>query len=688
MASPFSEGLMTGFSVLETIRDRKAARELQNRELSLRELASARQGRAFDLAEEDRNRRIAAEDRAMRAGQARARVFANPDEANDDDLTILEQAGDAESLALLDQYRGKQAFARSLGSMARTPIAAPGAGVTQSPGVAGGAFVPGEQAFLAGEPEALPPDRFSAATAGQDPNMGPIDARFAMPSAGATRSVPFGQVQEWLTEEDQQGLATQLGRHGVSAPGMRHATVPVPPGVLTKDEILALPATEQSAAIAKNQELLGTRRDYMDTLSSKSMAEQRAARSSFQQRYTDLLDPGKSSELRDLAARAPTQFINEYWRDRNSLDPNTRAQMDEWSKDVVVQSLVNLQHDSRLIPQGPDGTPDFKSPAAQTLRTNMERAIALSDEIDSNFSVQDAAGIRGGVMPRGNAQLTGNVIAAIENQGQAARPMTEAEERMVRTQLGRLDTQTAGGSRQIKGPQLEALAKAYGRGWINLEQLENILTTGRLDPKTLQVTTRNPEDDLIVNGVVVERGRDPEAISYARGQLPKDTLTFVDNLFAGLYPGTDEAQVEKRQRSVAQFYSSLRNDRDRITQERGFDPLANPTQAQVSGLALAFVATDRARDEYTSGITGAVRNWLYPYDEQGKPWSEDILNIAREELGDDFGMFSLGEANVDIDQVRNRLMRSNSAEARALGYRSSDEELYQMLREQAEQAGQ
>lgn len=687
----FVDGFSAGFTAIEAIRDRRAARELQAREMGLREMANQRAETAFQIGLEDHAHARDVEDRQFRASQARARVLGDPDNANADDLTILQQAGDADTLARLDEYRGKTAFATTslrdlAGRAAQAPSGAVAAQAQDPYGRAPQPPAPGEQSFLAGGDMALPPDQFGDATA----NRGGFEESFNLPSASSRRAVPFGEVQEWLSPDDAEALTGERRRKGVSAPGMRFATVQVPPGVLTKREILALPATEQSAAIEKNKELLGSRRQWADTFTAKAMEQAQAGRKGFQERYESLLDPGKPSDLRDMAARSPTQFVSEYFRDRNSLEPNTRAQVDKWSGDAIIQSLVNLQLDSKKVPMTKDGTPDFASPEAKTLKTNMEQAIALSRAISKDFTVQDAAGIRGGLMPRGNAALTGRVVDAIASQPMPARPLSANEDRMMRTQLGRLAaSDTDGkGARNIKGPQIEAIGKAVGRGWITLEQAENLLLTGKMDPKTLSVVTRDPKDDLVINGVIVDRGHDPAKAEYARGQLPNDAVSFIDAQFKGLYPGDKPEQQELRSRRMGQFLTSLATNRERLAAERGFDPLANPTQPQLAAMVLAFTATDQAKDAYTSGITGAVRNWLYPFDEQGAPYSDEILSLARDFLPDDYGVVQLDKAKIDLKSVRNRLITSNSAEARSLAYTLDDNQLLDLMKQQAAKAGQ
>src|SRR5262245_19684420 len=107
----FSEGLLAGFSVMETLRDRKEARANEARRISLAEAANARANDIFRVSEEQRVRVNADADRAQRTAAARARVMRDPDNANEDDLNILAEGGDSATLATLNIYREQQACA-------------------------------------------------------------------------------------------------------------------------------------------------------------------------------------------------------------------------------------------------------------------------------------------------------------------------------------------------------------------------------------------------------------------------------------------------------------------------------------------------------------------------------------------------------------------------------------------------
>ena len=371
------------------------------------------------------------------------------------------------------------------------------------------------------------------------------------------------------------------------------------------------------------------------------------------EQYSLMLDTGKDSALRQLATEQPTQWITQYHRDRNSLDPNTRALVDRQAAQVAAQSLGNLRQEVNQVPMGPDGTPDFSSPQAVALKQNIERSIAVLAAAEKEFSPAAAAQIRGGFMPTGNKQLTERVSEAWSSQPTPARPATAHEERMFRTQIGRLDEQGASGgaARRVTTGQIDQLGKAVARGWITHEQGENILLTGRIDPATRALIQRDPKNDLYTaDGRLISRGYDAEAVRKARDTAEENWLKRVDAQFEGQYPD----DTEERERRKGQYLTQMWQQREAIMERHGFDPI-NSDPVHTAATINAFRATDAADNVWDKMYLGINRWWNGPMEEQAAPFSNEILDLTRELLPDQYGVFTLGDKRFDAAGARRYL---------------------------------
>lgn len=678
MASPFSEGLVSGFSVIETMRDRREARANEARRISLAEAANARANDLFRISEEERARGHAREARTERTLSARARALRDPDNVSDEDLMILEQGGDAETIAMLEGYGDRRAFTtaslRDLASRA-AQTGAPGSSVTQSPGGRPAQFSPQEEAFLSpSEDSELAPDQFPQ-----------------------PRSLPLEDVMDYLPPDDpafRRGraratfgldLTTPEGRAEHRARGRRTgAAVQVPPGVLSASEIDALPIVEQEAARARNRELLGNRigqaEDVRAAAGTRTTAGAYAkGREALSAQYQGMLDSREDSPIRQLAATQPTAWIAQYARDRNSLDENTRALVDRRVYEIAQQSLANLRQQSRNVPIV-NGAPDFSSPEGQALKRGIEQNIAVLSAAERDFSAADAAQIRGGYMPVGNRQLTERVTNAWQEQPPPARPATAAEERLLRTDLNRLDAAT--GTRKISSATIDRLGKAVARGWIDYKDAESILLTGRVPQAAMQFHTADPKNDVFINGRLVRRGYDAEAAREARDKMQEEQREFIENQFELLYPGDEDWQREERGRRMGQFYTQQYQQRAAILERHGFDPL-NTDIPHTAALVNAFAATDKADNEWDKGLLG-TRRWLYgPLEDQAEYASDESLQLTRDLLPDQYGVFSLGNVQFRAELARQRLLETGNPADRAavIATEGNDAALLEYMRE-------
>lgn len=656
MASPFSDGLMSGFTIMETIRDRKEARANEARRLSLAEAANARADQAFNIGLEDRARGLAREDQLRRAASARARVLRDPDNVDEDDLLILEEAGDSETIAALENYAGQRQFAtRSLRDLASRAVDAGDAPATQARSGGVALFTPQENAFLSPTEESeLAPDQFP------QPRMIPIEdiADFMAPDDPAFR----------LAKARGLDLSTPEGRAQARESARRVGTrVPVPPGVLSASEIDELPITEQEAARARNKELLGNRQAAVEQLTPRGAFNPPIpAKAQLQSRYEAMLDTRQDSDLRQLAATQPTAWIAQYRLDRNSLDENTRALVDRRAGEIAAQSLANLRQQASQVPVV-NGAVDFSSPEGQALKKGIEQNIAVLSAVEKDFSAAEAANIRGGFMPVGNRQLAARVTEAWQSQPAPARPATPHEERMFRTQMARLEQagNGTGASRRVSSAQIDALGKAVARGWIDYKDAESILLTGRLTPSTLQVTQRDPTKDLYINGRLVARGYDAESERKAREAADEKTLEFWRDQFELLYPGDEDWQKEERGRRFGQFLTQQYQLRAERLERHGFDPLRPDHVGQAAALANAFAAEDKADNMWDKALLGIKRLLYGPMSEQAAPGSDESLQIARDLLPDQYGVYTLGSLQFNAEAARRHFMSSGDPTDRA-----------------------
>lgn len=671
----FSEGLLSGFSVMETLRDRKEARANDARRISLAEAANARSNDIFRINEEERARGHADQDRARRAAAARARVLRDPDNAHEDDLLILEEAGDSATLATLDDYTDKRQFATaSLGDLANQASASPQPGGSVTPSRAPGRFTPAENQFLS-------PTTDSVA----EPNQ------FPQP-----RAMAIEEVMDWMDPADPAFRATRArgadlttpeGRAAARATGKRIGTiVQVPEGVLSSSEIDELPLVEQEAARTRNRELLGSRQRTVEQMSPSPGfgSGPIPAKQALANEYAGMLDSREDSQLRQLAVQQPTAWIERYRRDRNSLEPNQRALVDRRVHEIALQSLANIREQSAQIPQGADGLPDFSSPAAQAVKKGIEQNIAVLSQAEAGFSAADAAGIRGGFMPTGNRQLTERVTAAWQEQPTPAKPATETEERLFRTDMNRLAA--ADGARKISSATVNRLGKAVARGWVEYKDAESILLTGRVSQSAMQFNTASPTNDVYINGRLVRRGFDAAAAQKAADEMQEDQLKLIQQQFALLYPDDPEEQG----RRMGQFMTQQYQQRDAIRERHGFDPLAASPQ-QTAAMINAFAATDKADNAWDQSWLG-VRRWMSgPLEEQAPAYSNEIMQLTRDLLPDDYGVYNLGDRQFDANRARRLFMASGDPKDRAavIATEGDDAALMQYVEQKiAEQQGQ
>lgn len=639
---------MNGFQIVETMRDRAASREMEAQRLSLAQIASSRADTELKSEMDMRARAYDQQDQNKRTLAARARVMTDPDKANPEDIKILQQGGDAETLAALDSYHGRRAFAtKSLGDLAASGVAQPGAGdpaATQAQGPPA-QYTPQQDQYLSPDADSSMPD-----------------TQFPQP-----RSVPFEEVKDYLAPGDPQTeLAARRGKGHENIPAFKTGVrVDIPPGVMTTAEIRALPLPEQEAARTKNKELLGNRVSTVESLRANDAGGDK--QKGLNKSYETFLDPGKDSDVRNLATTQPTAWIAQYRKDRMSLDPNTRALVDARAPEVAQQSLANLVTQSHTIPQGKNGMPDTNSEEWKNLKSGIEHNIAVLQATSKGFSAADAANIRGGSMPIGNAELAGRVTQAWQNQPAPAMPSTPTEERVAGTQMRNLAEAAAkpGGLKKISSGQVNNLGKAVARGWISYDDAESILTTGRVKPSALQFFQANTKEDLFLNGHLVRRGYDPEAIAKAEKESGDKLQSGWDKQFELLYPGDKEAEKSARGRKKGEFLTWMSSNRDSLMKDHGIDPYhADPYQA--AALANAYAAQDQATDQYSKAWFG-MKQWVFgnPREQGAGPFTDQTMQITKDILGPNWGVNTLGNQTFDYNRAYQYALKSGDPRDRA-----------------------
>lgn len=670
MANPFSEGLMTGYSVLETMRDRRDARANEARRISLAEAANARANDMFRVSEDERSRLHANEDRARRVASARARVLRDPDNIDDDDLAILEEGGDADTIARVESYGDRRDFTTaSLGDLASRAQQAAYGQPEQAPPRGGRPlpFSPGEEEFLS-------------------PNA---DSELA-PSRVGYREVPLDEIAPFLSDNDpykrspmdiNEGAAAQ---RGLTGPGSSHRNtrpVPIPEGVMTPAEINELPLVEQDAARAKLREAMTGRPEWWRNREAETTwYGQNSRQTDLDTRYMAMTDSTKDSEIRQLAAQQPTAWIAQYAKDRNSLSENARAIVDRRVQEISQQSLANLRQQARNVPVV-NGSVDFDSPEGQILKRGLEQNIALLSKVEAGFSAADAANIRGGYMPVGNRELTARVTAAWQEQPPPARPSTPTEERLLRTDINRIADGTTP-ARKISTATINRLGKAVARGWLDYKDAESILLTGRVPQAALQFNTASPKEDVFVGGRLIRRGFDAEAARAARDKATEAQREYVEQAFELGLPGDEDWQKEERGRRMGQFWTRMYQTREDTYQQHGFDPL-NTDIPHTAALVNSFLAQDKADNEWDKGLLG-TRRWLYgPMEDQAPFNSDEALQLTRDLLPDQYGVFSLGNVQFRAELARQRLLETGDPRDRAavIATEGHDEALLEYMKQ-------
>jgi hypothetical protein len=673
MAGDFSSGLEAGFSLIDSIRDRADQRALQARQMSLAEIASNRAGEVLKANMADRAHAYANESDLKRTLAARARVAANPDSPNQEDLDILTQGGDSQTIEALQNYKARSAFVS--GSL--RDLAAQGpqiAGTTAQQGAPAAGQQGGPVNFSADQTAFLGPNAETQLPGDQFPQP---------------RSVPIGEVKGFLPEDDPALKAANLGelRNANRMPGPSTMAVDIPPGVLTASEIQKLPLTEQDAARQRNKELLGNRAAAVETLRGPDKA---AAKKSMQTNYADFLDTNKDSSLRSMAATQPTAFIAQYRKERASLDPNTRALMDAKIPEISNQSLANLLSQAPTIPLRADGTPDANSEEYKNYKAGVEHNIALRAAADKEFSASDVAKIRGGFMPVGNPQLVQRVADAWSQQPTPANPATSTERRLFNTDISRLAA-APNGVKKVSSATIDRLGKAVARGWIDQKEAESLLTTGKVTPPMLAFHEHDTKNDLYLNGQLISRGEDPELVLKYKSKMNDDGRKYLDQFFEESYGGNTPAQTEERARRKNQFMTWVMNDRQKIMDEHGFDPL-NTDIPHLAALANTFRAQDAATDVWSKSWLGLKQAMFGSFGEQAPRGSDEIAGLERDLLGPNYGVTTLGKQQLNAVLARSRLLKSGNPEYRALAIQTmgNDQALGQALLkiQQQQQQGQ
>jgi hypothetical protein len=395
--------------------------------------------------------------------------------------------------------------------------------------------------------------------------------------------------------------------------------------------------------------------------------------------YAAMIDSRQDSELRQLATTQPTAWIERYRADRLSLDPNTRALVDRRAVEISKQSQANLHRQVGSVPVR-NGTIDFSSPEGQALKRGIEQNIAVLSQAEAGFSPAKAADIRGGYMPVGNRELTGRVVDAAASQELPVYPPTENEERMLRTQLNRVDQQNSGGpARRLSSAQIDVFSKAVARGLMTLKDFETLLLTGRLTGSALELKEFDPKKDLYLGNRLVRRGYDPEAAGETRTKLADGQWDMVQDQMKLLYPGDSTREVNLQGRRAQQALVYFAENRERFMRDGGFDIFA-ATPAQTAAALNDFAQYDAADSQWSGGYLGLRGLFYGELREQGSP--DEINQIVRDLNGPEWGVTSIGGLSIRTDLARRRLLESSDPRDAAayISTQGNDEALIEYMR--------
>jgi len=666
----FAEGLLSGFSVVEQLADRRERRRLADEELGLRRAADSRAEAAFRTQQQIisdtqlRQQRTDAAANALARAQSVGLENLAPEEI--DELENQAAFNPQIGAALQDLQLGRRdtEAIRAIAGLARRP----GLGAVTDTAVA---QQPAQT--LAGP--RMTPEEFVSTQEGSE---------LAPPVTGGTRRVHRTYLRGLIP-----GFQVPAG---MSDP--RTGIVELPEDLIQRlEEAKGLPMVQRQQVIDQARAVLG------DGNFSATVAAARAAAAQARDKvdtYRGFADPDDEAgaDLRRLAAEDPLAITLQFAGDFNTLkaeDPNTLALVSREMAPVVTQAVEQARARVAALPVV-NGRVEMTKEARAAMR-DFNATLSVMQNMSDEFRPEMAANIRAGAMPVGNVELAGRMRGIMESTPPPGQPESAAQLQANVTIARRAVASVADGTRNLTTKQVESLAWLAKRGYITPDGFEQFLTTGTFQqPRDRDFFSHDPDKILYgPNGEVLYIPPKPQPKPGDISAWADDQQEVIHDMFDP-GPGATPGQAEKMKRMENAFYITLsQNPTAFWGADVNVNDLRQLSRSEIALLIERFIAFNETRSAWDesifhgAGVAGLFRG---KFDTQTGSDGE-LVNVTNfDEIAKKFDIPTppLRIPKANIDALRMGLAASDDPEQRIQARTLLDHELEDMaIREKQNQ---
>jgi hypothetical protein len=615
----FSRGLLAGFSTMDSVFERRAQRGLEQQRIGLAQAAEERamRGETYNrmIVDEERDRR-AQQDQAARLLTRAERL--GPDALSDEDVLALEESapfhpGISAFLSGARQHREAVGAMQSLAGSLRQPRA------SLSDVAAGG----GDSA-AAGQMPVLAQEQAMQAAGGTEMD----------PAQGGGRRMAVGELRTILPGvqiSPEMGVSLEAERTGRVTGGTR---VDVPDWFMTEAELSELPLPDRERMKERMRVALGD----TPTL-AQSMSEGRQARQDIASKWRQFLDPqdAQGEQFRVMAASDPMQLVRQLRSDFNTIkdaDPNLAAVIGREMEPVVREAMDDAV--DRMADFQFQGAVDPSNPEFRAIARDMNETFTVMQTLSDQFRGENIAALRNRALPRGNAQLAGQMVQNALNTPEPGYPFTgdqfRAQAQLATRAVDRFQNEDA---RSISAEQVNALLFMMKNGMLTPTGMQNFLEFGSFqlpqDAEVMGHLSHNPNNILYqtdpqgrVTGVLYtppEMGSTTGGAraTAARNNWPSNQLDVVNNFFQPMFDEAEtirsssrrKAAIEEANRVKNGFLVSLYEDAESVYGLHGFDinRMSEWTPHEMSVALLRYASMNETANAYNNRLAYKLLGW-------------------------------------------------------------------------------